>query len=403
MIIKTQMPAYGGYVIARDNGVIFINGAIPEEVVEISIIEKKRDYSIARVNSIVEPSPDRIEPSCPLFGLCGGCQFQFISYERQVKMKEEILLDAVSRIGGIEIALEPSLTDSDYSYRHRGQFKISSDGLAGFYRESTREVVPVNECLLMKPEINAVLKNLSNILAGTKEIHISCGDSINALIKFNNSHSREKYFTSELENKLREIGLSGIAFENGESVGRDYITLDLNGIQYTVTPWSFFQSHWELNKKAVSLIAGELNPSAETGVLDLYAGAGNFSMPLAKQGAQVIAVEENNRAIEDGQRNTRLNSMENCNFVLSSAEKYKISKKPDIIILDPPRTGLTKAVIEKVISASPSRIAYISCNPATLSRDLKKLKEKYNIDSLRLIDFFPNTYHIEAVALLGLR
>ncbi len=252
MVIKAQTPVYGGYVIARENGVIFINGAIPEELVEISIVEKKRDYSIANVNSIVEPSPDRIEPPCPLFGLCGGCQLQFISYERQVKMKEEILLDSVSRIGGIEITLLPALTDSSYFYRHRGQFKISPDGLAGFYKESTREVVPVNECRLMKPEINEILKKFGNMLAGVKEIHLSCGDSVNALIKFNHSHSREKHFTFDLENKLREIGLSGIAFENGESIGKDYITLDLNGIQYTVTPWSFFQSHWELNKKTTS-------------------------------------------------------------------------------------------------------------------------------------------------------
>lgn len=403
MVIKAQTPVYGGYVIARENGVIFINGAIPEEVVEISIVEKKRDYSIARVNSIVEPSPDRIEPPCPLFGLCGGCQFQFISYERQIKMKEEILLDSVSRIGGIEITLSPSLTDSNYFYRHRGQFKVSPDGLAGFYKESTREVVPVKECRLMRPEINAILKKLGNVLAGVKEIHMSRGDSVNALIKFNHSASKEKHFTFDLENKLREIGLSGIAFENGESIGKDYITLDLNGIQYTVTPWSFFQSHWELNKKVVSFITDELKLSSETSVLDLYAGAGNFSLPVAKQGAQVIAVEENKRAVEDGQRNIRLNNIENCKFVVSSAEKYKISKKPDIVILDPPRTGLNKAVIEKLMSSVPSRMAYISCNPATFSRDFKKLKEKYNIDSLRMIDFFPNTYHIESIAFLSVR
>lgn len=403
MVIKAQTPVYGGYVIARENGVIFINGAIPEEVVEISIVEKKRDYSIARVNSIVEPSPDRIEPPCHLFGLCGGCQFQFISYERQVKMKEEILLDSVSRIGGTEMTLSPALTDNNYFYRHRGQFKVSPDGLAGFYKESTREVVPVNECKLMRPEINAILKKLGNVLAGMKEIHLSCSDSVNALIKFNHSASKEKHFTFDLENKLREIGLSGIAFENGESIGKDYITLDLNSIQYTVTPWSFFQSHWELNKKVVSLITDELKVSAETSVLDLYAGAGNFSLPVAKQGAQVIAVEENKHAVEDGQRNIRLNNIENCKFVVSSAEKYKISKKPDIVILDPPRTGLNKAVIEKLMSSVPSQIAYISCNPATFSRDFKKLKEKYNIDSLRMIDFFPNTYHIEAIAFLSVR
>ncbi len=125
--------------------------------------------------------------------------------------------------------------------------------------------------------------------------------------------------------------------------------------------------------------------------------------PLAKLGAEVTAVEGNMHAVEDGQRNIRLNNIENCKFVISSAEKYKIQKKPAMVILDPPRTGLTKTVIEKLLSSAPSRIAYISCNPATFSRDLKKLKEKYNIDSLRMIDFFPNTYHIEAIAFMSLR
>ena len=396
-IIKAQSPVYGGYIIARDSGVIFIKGAIPDEVVEVSISEKKRDYSIGTVTNIIEPSPYRINPPCPIFGTCGGCHFQFISYERQVSMKEEILLDSVSRIGKLEAPLSPALTDRNYNYRYRGQFKISYDGRIGFYKEGTRDVVSVEGCPLMINEINRIVRELGNRkLSGINEIHISYGDTANALIK-------SKLTGESVEQLIGNAGFSGIAFENGESTGRDYIRLDLNGLQYTVTPWSFFQAHWELNRKVVELIVNELQPLENMRVLDLYAGAGNFSLPLAAYASKVAAVEENRHAADDGQRNVKLNNIKNCKFINSPAEKYRIHKKFDIVLLDPPRQGLHPDVARKILDSSPGKIVYISCNPATLARDLRKFSERYNVDSLRMIDFFPNTYHVEALAFMTLR
>jgi len=404
-IVKAQAPVYGGYVIARDGGIIFIKGAIPEELVEISITEKKRDYSIGVVSNIIEPSQYRINPPCPVFGICGGCHLQYISYERQVSMKEEILFDSVSRIGKLEAALAPALTDRNYNYRHRGQFKVSSKGEMGFYKEGTREVIPIDECPLMINEINLIIKKLADPsmsplgkggIKGGWEIHASYGDNAVALIK-------SKTFSEDIERTLLDAGFSGIAFENGESTGKDYIKLDLNGLQYTVTPWSFFQAHWNLNRKVVELITNELQPLENARVLDLYAGAGNFSLPLVSHASQVVAVEGNRFAVEDGQRNVKLNDIKNCKFINSSAEKYRAHEKFDVIILDPPRPGLTGDVMKKVLGLSAKRIVYISCNPATLARDLKKLSEMYNLDSLRMIDFFPNTYHVEALAFLSLR
>jgi len=396
-IIKAQSPVYGGYIIARDSGVIFIKGAIPDEVVEVSISEKKRDYSIGAVTNVIEPSPYRINPPCPVFGTCGGCHFQFISYERQVSMKEEILLDSVSRIGKLEAPLSPALTDRNYNYRYRGQFKISYDGRIGFYKEGTRDVVSVEGCPLMINEINRIVRELGNRkLSGINEIHISYGDTANALIK-------SKLTGESVEQLIGNAGFSGIAFENGESTGRDYIRLDLNGLQYTVTPWSFFQAHWELNRKVVELIVNELQPLENMRVLDLYAGAGNFSLPLAAYASKVAAVEENRHAADDGQRNVKLNNIKNCKFINSPAEKYRIHKKFDIVLLDPPRQGLHPDVARKILDSSPGKIVYISCNPATLARDLRKFSERYNVDSLRMIDFFPNTYHVEALAFMTLR
>ncbi|MBA3061056.1 MAG: class I SAM-dependent RNA methyltransferase [Nitrospirae bacterium] len=397
LVIKAQSPVYGGYIIARDSGVIFIKGAIPDEVVEVSISEKKRDYSIGMVTNVIEPSPYRINPPCSVFGTCGGCHLQFISYEKQVSMKEEILLDSVSRIGRLEIPLSPALTERNYNYRYRGQFKISREGGIGFYKEGTRDVVPVEECPLMIKEINRIVRELNNRkLSGIKEIHISCGDAANALIK-------SKLATEDIEKIMSGVGFSGVAFESGESTGRDYIRLDLNGLQYTVTPWSFFQAHWNLNKKVVELIVNELQPLENMRILDLYAGAGNFSLPLAAYASQVVAVEENRYAADDGQRNVKLNNIKNCRFINSPAEKYRIQGKFDIVLLDPPRPGLHSDAARKIIDSSPGKIVYISCNPATLARDLRKFSERYNVDSLRMIDFFPNTYHVEALAFMSLR
>ncbi|MBI4685271.1 MAG: class I SAM-dependent RNA methyltransferase [Nitrospirae bacterium] len=358
MVIKALSPVYGGYVISRADGIIFIRGALPEEIVEISITEKKKDYSVATVKNVIEPSPHRIEPLCPVFGTCGGCHFQFISYEKQVSMKEEVLIASLQRIGNIETPLE---------------------------------------CPLMIDKINILLKRIrEKNLSGLKEMHISYGGTATALIK-------PEALRDDIELSLIDMGFSGVSFENGESVGRDYITLDLNGLSYTITPWTFFQAHWDLNRKVVELVVNSLYPLEGMHVLDLYAGAGNFSLSVARHAAQVVAVEENPYAVEDGQRNAKLNNIENCKFVKTSAEKYKAHEKVDILLLDPPRPGLTDEVSKKILKFLPQRIVYVSCNPSTFARDLKKLKDNYNIDSIRMIDFFPNTYHVEALAFLSLK
>lgn len=408
LILKAETPVYGGYVMGRDGKVIFIRGAIPGELVDVSIEEKKRDYSIASVRNVIEPSPSRREPPCRIFGICGGCQLQFMEYDKQVSMKEEILLDAMRRIGDAEVTLMPSLAGKEFGYRHRGQFKVSPEGVIGFYREGTREVIPVGHCPVMAPGINGLLQKLRSAdLKGVKEIFMASGDTTAILVK--------GAMPDEAAQSLLDSGLSGLAFENGDSLGKDYITLDLNGLKYSVTPWSFFQSHWSLNRTVVETVVRELSPLENKNILDLYAGAGNFSLPLSLQAQEVTAVEENSYAVEDGRRNVMLNSAKNCAFVQMSVEKILGSRKKqqaaklfgeahyDIIVLDPPRAGLTSECLRKVVEAGSERIVYISCNPATLARDVKKMREKYEIESIRLVDFFPNTYHIEALVFLRRR
>lgn len=404
-IVRAETPVYGGYVLCREGKIVFIRGAVPGELVEISIDEKKRDYSLATARHIIEPSPYRRKPPCPVFGICGGCQVQFMEYEKQVSVKEEILLDALKRIGEIDVALMPSMVGKEFGYRHRAQLKISSRGAVGFYREGTREVVNIEECPLMVEEMNGFLRKARALdLRGIKELHVSSGDTMTLLIKGTAAEETVQAFM--------ETGVSGIAFENGDSVGKDYISLDLNGLSYSVTPWSFFQSHWTLNRAVVAEVVRQLTPMGETRILDLYAGAGNFSLPLSRIAQEVVAVEENSAAVEDGRRNLMLNGIKNCTFVHGIVGKNLMSKKKDAvarlfedapygcIIIDPPRTGLPVDCVRKIMDAGSERIVYVSCNPATLARDIKKMREHYDVESVRMVDFFPNTYHIEALAFL---
>jgi len=331
-----------------------------------------------------------------------------VEYERQVSLKEEIILDTMRRIGGVDAQLMPSLTEREFRYRHRVQFKVSQKGKIGFYREGTREIIAVDECPVAVDQINQVLHGLRTLnLKGVKEIHVIAGDTIAVLIKGK--------ISEDLAQRLLNTGISGIAFENGDPLGKDYITLDLNGLKYTVTPWSFFQSHWHLNRKVVETVVKKLAFLEEKRILDLYAGAGNFSLPLSAGAKEVVAVEDNQYAIEDARRNASLNGIKNCRFIRASVAKIFEAKKKqtihalfgdaryDIIVVNPPRPGLPSECLSKILEAESEKIVYVSCNPATFARDMKKMTEKYQLESIQLIDFFPNTFHIESLAVLCLK
>ncbi|NTU43164.1 MAG: class I SAM-dependent RNA methyltransferase [Nitrospirales bacterium] len=411
LTVTAENPAYGGLSIGRISGkVIMIHGAIPGETVDISIVEEKKDYSIGSVQAIRIASPDRIPPRCELFGLCGGCQLQYITSERQTALKEEVLRDSLKRNAGTEIALSPAITDLSWGYRYRGQFKISP-GKVGFYREKSRDVIDTDHCPLMTEGINQSLREIRELILGNlqtggteslKEIHVSWGDSATAFLR-----PRPGTRPEGLAQLLLDAGFSGVWTEqdNGKirKLGRPYTALDLEDLQYTVSPISFFQGHWKLNQKVVRTVKETLGDLTGARLLDLYSGAGNFSLPLAAQAAEIVAVEENPFAVEDGKRNLRLNNITNYRFIHSEAEALRTKDRFDLMIVDPPRSGLTRSAMDTVLSLLPERIVYIACNPSTLARDIKKLLPKYEMESVRLIDFFPQTYHIESLAFLRVR
>ena len=408
--LKIERLAYGGVAIGRHNGkVVMIKGAVlPGETVEADIDNEKSDYFTASAKKIIESSPDRIEPACKYFGLCGGCNYQHVPYSLQVQLKEEILRDSLKRLAKTEVELSaPVVNDNPWNYRLRGKFKVSGKKI-GFYRENSREVIDIESCPLMAGEINEYLQKARLLTGGpgVREIHITGGENPMVLINVPARTTINKKDCGHFAMRFLNSGFSGFCIEAGNKIvfryGSSYSTLDLGGLKYTVSPEGFFQSHWKLNLSLVDIIKSSLQPLKDKKILDLYAGAGNFSLPLAKD-ARVIAVEENRAAIKDGTRNLKINKIRNCKFIRSTSENFQAKDHIDIVILDPPRPGLAKRAMSNVLSLSPERIVYISCNPATFARDLKILLSKYEVESLRMIDFFPQTYHIEVLAFLRLR
>ena len=286
------------------------------------------------------------------------------------------------------------------------QFKVSPEGI-GQHKKGTNEIINIDRCLIMHEDINEFIGKSRDILKGTrlKELHLTAGDRLTALVI-----TRQKALPPPQNNTfasaLIERGISGVVIRRGEltpdKYGTPYVILDLLGLQYTVSPPSFLQVNWKLNQKVAALIKDHLQPLKGQKILDLFAGAGNFSLPLADS-ADVTAVEGSGYAAEDGLRNVELNGMNNVTFIRSSAEKFTSDEHFNVVILDPPRPGLSRKAMKNLLRIHPERIVYVSCNPATLARDLRNLSEWYRLDSIRMIDFFPQTFHIESLAYLSLK
>ena len=396
MTLETLIPLYGGYSLAKGERVVFVRGAIPGEVVEAEVVEKKRDYSIADATEILKSSQDRVEPRCEVFGLCGGCHYQYIRYERQVRMKEEIVLDCLRRIGKIDIQLDAALYDNPWGYRRRAQFKVDSRGRVGFYRPLSHNVVEFSRCMLLCSEINYIMNEIKSLELpeGVKELHVISGDT--SVIDVRGRVVPEDFLT-----KLFNIkGVSGIYINGQHLMGEARIGLLLNDMFYFVSSGAFFQSNWELNCRLVKFVTEFVKNIAPERVLDLYAGGGNFTLPLSGVSGEVVAAEEASISYQDALFNIEYNGVDNVRFKNRKVESLLVKKQINLVVVDPPRIGMSKEAIKKIIELMPQWIIYISCNPSTLARDLGRLTDVYTVESVRVVDMFAQTFHIESISIL---
>lgn len=402
MTVTTGPPVHGGYALARPEGmgVLFVRWALPGEVVSVRLVERKREYAFAEAVEVLSPSPHRVEPPCEVFGECGGCQLQHADYPYQLEMKREILQEAFRRIGKTDVAPEIAPPSEPFGYRYRGRFRVDGEEV-GFHAERSHRLVPVSRCPLMIDAINAVLPGLRGIgrFAKVSEVQVA-SDGVRASASFPGVPFG-KGLVERLAGRTGGV-LSGARFED-RSWGEERIILPLDGISYSVSPRGFFQANWRMNQamvRRIGAILGDLGVSAGARLLDLYAGAGNFALPLAAKVREVVAVEGESRSFKELRRNVADNGIGNVRIVRSSVEAFRPEGRFDALVLDPPRAGLSERSLARVREIAAGNVLYVSCNPSTLARDVRSLSDRYDLASIEMHDFFPNTHHVEALAVL---
>ncbi|MBI4465787.1 MAG: 23S rRNA (uracil(1939)-C(5))-methyltransferase RlmD, partial [Acidobacteria bacterium] len=410
--VVIEKMVYGGEGLARTpQGVLLVGGVLPGERAKVQIEEKRHGVRRARLRELLVASPERVIPDCPYFGRCGGCQYQYASYQRQLELKREILIECFERIGKLRLEIPVTLVPSEpWHYRNRTRFQIEKQAAAfqiGYFELSSHRLCPVERCPISAPAINAAIEKLnqgvgaSHFPDGKAEIELFASDSGQALLATVYSPAAPpENFGEMLMSAIPEVKSVGWfeKLSRRQKVwGEGFIVYHVGEFHYRVSHDSFFQTNRFLPESMIRAALGDLEG---TRALDLYAGVGFFTIPLARRFAQVTAVEAHAASAQDlatnaGVVGTRARA---CH---SNVEKFLsgVTKKWDAVVVDPPRSGLNRVVIGHLCRLRTPRLVYVSCDPTTLARDLKALMEgaEYRIRSLHLVDQFPQTFHVETV------
>ena len=425
-----------------DGFTVFVKDAVIGDTVTAKIMKAKKNYGYGRLMEILKPSPYRVDPICPSARQCGGCQLQAVSYEEQKAFKEKKLRGHLERIGGFkELPMEPLIgMDEPYHYRNKAQFPVgrNKEGriVTGFYAGRTHAIIENRDCALGIPQNKEVL---DRVIAHMEKYNIAPYDEMTGKGLVRHIFVRYGFFTGELMvcliingqdlphqkemvEKLGEIpGMTSISLNInkkrnnvilGDKVktiwGKEYITDKIGDISYEISPLSFFQVNphqtWKLYSKALEY--ADLH--GEETVWDLYCGIGTISLFLAQKAKFVRGVEIVSAAIEDARRNARLNEIDNVEFFVGKAEEVlpreyeKNGVYADVIVVDPPRKGCDAMLLKTILKMQPKRVVYVSCDSATLARDLRFLCDNgYELKKVCGVDQFPQTVHVETVVLLS--
>ena len=372
-----------------NNKIIFVKNALPEEIVEITITNNKKNYQEGSVTKIIKESNIRIKPICPYFNICGGCQLMHIPYEEQLKFKQEKIENIIHKYTDNSLKINKIIKcDNIYNYRNKATIHVFNK--KGFYKENTNEIININYCYLLDNKINEILKELNNKKLDNDEIIIK-SNGIDTLVYHENNN-----------NDLSNINTNNIILKDKIIKGNNYIIETLNDYKFIVSPLSFFQVNTKQTIKLYNTIKKLANLNQNDNLLDLYCGTGTIGIYLSKYCNKVLGVEINKHAISDANKNKELNNIDNIEFIVGDAKDIIKSTKfiPNVIIVDPPRSGLFKGMINDLLKFNADKIIYVSCEPITLARDLKELMNYYNIKEIQPVDMFPNTYHVENVVLL---
>ena len=422
-----------GLGVARIDGqVVFIHGGVRGEICNIRILKVLKNIAFAKVEEILERSAQRVEPDCPHYPACGGCDFRHITYAEELEAKRQHVADCLRRLGGADITVEEILgSEETGGYRNKSQFPVSAAGQAGFYRARSHDVIPVTDCLLQSGESNAIARAVEEYLRDFKvaayderkrkgllrHIYVRTnreGEALVCLVVNGSKLPQEE----KLVERIRAAcpGTVGVVLNSNTKdtnviLGDRYRTLwgsdtlddILCGLKFNLAIPAFYQVNRPQAERLYGKAVEFAGLTGKETVLDLYCGAGTITLALAQKAGRAIGAEIVPEAIVNAKENAARNGVTNVEFFCGDAGDIaaKLAKdklRPDVVVVDPPRKGLGEEVIPTIAQMAPERVVYVSCDPATLGRDVKRFAEVgYTLQQAVAVDMFPRTRHVESV------
>jgi 23S rRNA (uracil1939-C5)-methyltransferase len=404
--------AFGGSAIGRQEGeVVFVPYGLPGERVRVRALRERRNYKEAELLAVLDPAPGRVDPPCPYFGACGGCQWQHADYPTQLAMKRKVVVDQLRRIGGFASAEElvrPAIGMVDpWRYRNHVRFSLGRKyGDVGYTHRGTRRLLPLDFCLIAHPELNAVLAKIQRRCIGMRahQVAVRYGCNTGDLLISPRLPSVPELETGQTE--LREQVLDRTFWISAASFFQVNTKREARPIPpQLAVPWlREREGSFSMADLLALTVLDRLEASPDAVVLDAYCGVGTFTALIAPHVQRVIGVEESPAAVADARRNSA--DLENVRYLTAKSEQAILDlDEPylDAVVVDPSRVGCAPPLLEALLERRPHRVVYVSCDPATLARDLRHLCDGgYRIEQVEPLDLFPQTYHIESVTALTL-
>jgi 23S rRNA (uracil1939-C5)-methyltransferase len=402
MIVEVELTAdsFGGDCVGRmpDGRTIFVPFGIVGEKVRAEVIEEKRNFARGKIAEILTPSPLRIQARCPHFTICGGCHYQHLAYADQLNLKQRIVINQLERIGKIvNPAVMPIVASpTEWNYRNTVQFHLSPAGKIGYQRAGRTSVVEITECHLPLESINALWPQLEfDPTLEISRVSIRSGVDDELLLGLESKSHQTPEFEVDFPLSVVFMGAEGNVLLSGE----DYSMMHVLEHDFRVSVDSFFQVNTDTAEKMATHVLQMMEGHQFDHIVDAYCGVGLFSAFLAPNCKQLTGIELSESACNDYAVN--LDAYDHVSLYMGAVEQVlpALDIKPDLVLLDPPRAGLDPRAMEGLIKAAPAQIIYISCDPATLARDLNRLLAAgYELESVTPFDFFPQTYHVECIA-----
>ena len=426
---------------SQDGVAIFVPNSAVGDRAEVLIVKVLKNYCFGKLINLVTPSPDRCRVDCPVFLKCGGCCYRHITYDAELKIKEQKVRDAIARIAGLDVKINPIIgAVNPNHYRNKAQFPIAKDKdgniLMGFYGFHSHRVVDTGTCLLQPKIFDRIMEVVRDFLKRTnlsvydeithkgllRHLYIRYGEKTGEImvclvVNGDKIKAQEELVNSLKENisEIKSVVINSnkektnviIGTKNNTIFGENYIVDNLCGLNFRISPNSFYQVNHSQAERLYTKAKEYASLSGEETLVDLYCGTGTIGLTMAKDCKRLVGVEIVPQAIKDARLNAEINGITNAEFICGDATKCadKLKNegiKPDVVVVDPPRKGLTPELIQTIKEMSPKRVVYVSCDPGTLARDLKLFEEnKYSPQELTPFDLFPRTSHVECVVLMS--